>query len=256
MTSPDMWRPVAKALDAWREAGLRAPLWLRDDDAIEPTRALERLIHLTARHGVPLALAVIPAAAAKPLARELAAARHVSPVVHGWAHRNHAPSDERKQEFGLHRPIEVMRQELVLALAKTKELFAERLVPIFVPPWNRIASQLVPSLSDLGYSALSTFGVASNESNRFAIPEINTHVDIIDFRVTRRCRDHGLLADDLAARLSHALHHGRYPVGVLSHHLVHDDSAFDFLEDLFTVTGDAPWLSAQGLVERRAGLVG
>src|SRR4029450_2060394 len=54
------WPDLDAELDAWAKAGRRAPLWWRDDDAARTTPALERLLALHARHGVPLALAVIP----------------------------------------------------------------------------------------------------------------------------------------------------------------------------------------------------
>jgi hypothetical protein len=254
MATLEIWRPVVEALESWHAADLRAPLWLRDDDSVEPTPALERLIDLTAEHDIPLALAVVPANAGKALAHALRAAGHVTPIVHGWAHRNYAPKGEKKQEFGLHRPIEAMRQDLSLALSKVRELFPFQLAPMFVPPWNRIAPELIPILRELDYTALSTFGATSAENR--ASPEINTHVDIIDFRGTRRCREHGVLAQEIAVALSYSFQHGRCAVGILSHHLVHDEAAFEFLAGFFSIARQEYWLSAQELIERRTGPVG
>jgi hypothetical protein len=196
-------------------------------------------------------LAVVPAKASEVLARDLRNSRHVTAVPHGWAHRNHAPEGEKKQEFGAHRPIETMRQELFFAISRTRELFPDRMAAIFVPPWNRIAAELIPALRELGFAALSTFGVSIE--NR-GIPEINTHVDIIDFRGTRRCREHSALARELAAALSHSFHRSRYAVGILSHHLVHDEVAFEFLADFFSIARQESWLSAPQLIERQVGL--
>jgi hypothetical protein len=254
MTSLETWRPVHKALDVWHAAGAKAFLWLRDDDAVEPTPPLKRLIDLTARSQIPLALAVVPAKAGKTLARELPMAKHVTAIVHGWAHLNHAPEDQKKQEFGPHRPIDVMRQELFLAISKMNELFPSQTTPMFTPPWNRITPSLIPTLRELNYAALSRFGVATDDNH--TIPEINTHVDIIDFRGTRRCKEPKKLANELASALSHSFHHGRYAVGILSHHLVHDEAAFEFLADLFSVTQQELWLTVPRLIERRTALVG
>ena len=246
MTEQEIWRPVLEVLDLWHAAHLKAPLWLRDDDSVEPTPQLNRLIGLTAQHQIPLALAVIPAKASVALARHLRASRHVTAIPHGWVHRNYAPEGEKKQEFGSHRAIETMRQELFLAMSRTRELFPDRMAGIFVPPWNRIATELIPALRELGYEALSTFGVSIQSRG---IPEINTHVDIIDFRGTRRCREHSVLAKELAAALSHSFHHGHYAVGILSHHLVHDEAAFEFLTDFFSIARQESWLSAQQLIQ-------
>lgn len=255
MTEARIWQPVIEALDRWTMAGLKAPFWLRDDDAIEPSPALDRLTALAARFKVPIALAIIPAATGKALAAKLQSELRIAPIVHGWAHRNHAPDDEKKQEFGPHRPVSEMHVELTRGLHKLKALYGARLVPMFVPPWNRMAPQVAERLGSIGYTAFSTFGLASAVRANGSIPEINTHIDLIDFRGTRRCRDHGLLAGSVAATLSHSLDHGRYAVGILSHHLIHDAAAFDFLEGLLSIAGGHLWLSPRDLVERRIGFV-
>ena len=85
-------------------AGRRPVFWLRDDDAVAPGAALDRLLGLTGRFEVPVALAVIPAHAGTALAERIADERLVTVVVHGWSHENHAPPGKKKQELGLHRP--------------------------------------------------------------------------------------------------------------------------------------------------------
>src|SRR5216684_8019215 len=63
------WLDLERELDAWRAAGRSATLWWRDDDAVRPTPALDRLLAIAA--GVPLALAVIPGPTGAPLAERL-----------------------------------------------------------------------------------------------------------------------------------------------------------------------------------------
>ena len=91
------WRILSEELDAWAAAGRAATLWWRDDDAVEPSAALERLLGLAAARDVPIALAAIPARASEALARgiETAGAR-VTLLQHGYAHRNHAPATKKK----------------------------------------------------------------------------------------------------------------------------------------------------------------
>ena len=57
------WSELTEELDAWATAGRCATLWWRDDDAAQPGPALERLLALSAGHGWPVTLAVIPAKA-------------------------------------------------------------------------------------------------------------------------------------------------------------------------------------------------
>ena len=61
---------LARELDSWAEAGRVARFWWRDDDAIEPTPALSRLLDLGDTHGIEVAVAVVPAtASATPAGR-------------------------------------------------------------------------------------------------------------------------------------------------------------------------------------------
>ena len=247
---------MAKLIDALNDkaaAGQSVNFWLRDDDAIEPGDILDRLLQLTGKFHVPLTLAVIPAHTGDALAQRLAATSHVSVAVHGWSHTNYAPIDEKKQELGDHRPAHVVLAELSRGFARLSELHRARFVPLLVPPWNRITPDIVTHLSELGFSAVSTFGDESTEeSTHVATDElfsINTQVDIIDWKGSRG----GRLAIDLEAEIIDYLQAGRSSIGILSHHLVHDEAAWQFLEQLFKATSDHPgarWLSFTELQHR------
>jgi hypothetical protein len=243
------WQSLLVELDRWREAGITARLWLRDDDAIRPTPLLDELAALTARFRVPVALSIIPADTDETLARYLLDVPHMSPAVHGWSHANHAPASEKKQELGLHRDREAILGELARAFRRMSDLHGERLVPMLVPPWNRIAPELMADLPALGYRALSTFDQPVLDVAHLTI--INTHVDLIDFRGTRRCHDHDLLAQRVAEELLRSRLLDRSAVGILSHHLLGDKQALHFLNDLFSVTTNHPacrWMEADELI--------
>jgi hypothetical protein len=249
MTSAAYWQPVRDELDNWRKAGLDAALWLRDDDATEPTPQLERLIALTGEFDIALALAVVPARTGPALSQRLERVLHVHPLVHGWAHANHAPPDEKKQELGDHRPRATVLGDVDRGLRRLADLYGERLVPILVPPWNRIAVPFLDDLPDLGFKGLSSFG--HRLASRPGLKIVNTHVDIVDSHAGNVCRDHGLLAASLARELELARVHGGWPVGILSHHLVSDDDAFRFLRDLFAITArssNVRWRSPRDLL--------
>jgi hypothetical protein len=57
------WDRLYLEIENWTATGKEASLWWRDDDAVAATPALARLLAITGRRGIPLALAVIPAAA-------------------------------------------------------------------------------------------------------------------------------------------------------------------------------------------------
>jgi hypothetical protein len=55
----------------------------------------------------------------------------------------------------------------------------------------------------------------------------------------------------LADALTQSLAGERYAIGILTHHLVHDEAAWNFLENLFSLAQSQRWLSAQELVGQR-----
>lgn len=249
MTQESLWQPLQDELMQWRQAGLTASLWLRDDDAIEPTPALDRLIGLTRDFGVPVALAIIPARTGPALAHRLGTEKHIHPVVHGWSHANHAPAPEKKQELGNHRPRAAVLDDLASGLARLRGLHGDNLTSMLVPPWNRIDPALLDDLPALGFTGLSAFGHKLASTPRLAV--VNTHVDIVDSRAGNRCRDHGMLVTALTEELKDARDAGGRPVGVLSHHLVSDEDAVRFLRDLFATAAQSSairWCTPGGLL--------
>jgi len=217
------------------DAGIPVQFWLRDDDAVEPTPKLDQLLALADGFAVPLTLASIPAFSGKALAERLASEERVSVAVHGWSHQNHAPTNEKKQELGLHRPTPLILDELSRGLVHLSQLHGKHFVPLLVPPWNRIDALLVKQLTAIGFRGLSTFDKQS--SNDIAV--LNTHVDVIDWKGTRG----GRTTLELEAEIVSQLQRSGEPIGILTHHLVHDDQVWGFLEQLFAMTSDKSGIS-------------
>lgn len=240
------WERLYAALSRWRAAERTPCLWWRDDDAVTTTSALERLLDLSRHHSAPLALAVIPEGAEPALVDRLATEPRVAVLVHGWSHRNHAPVGEKKQELGLHRSETKVLSELGEALRLIQAMFGGKALPILVPPWNRIDAALVPKLGELGYRTLSVFG----PPHPVGLPVLNTTVDIMDWHVTRGCRPAEAIVDDLVTQLDAALTDAvPRPIGLLTHHLVHDEAAWRFLSELLAATDRAgiAWHAAKTL---------
>lgn len=231
------WTPLDKELSLWKAEALRLPLWWRDDDAIEPTEPLHRLSDLSAILGLPVHLAVIPAAATSELAEFLQSQPQMIPVVHGWQHRNLAAEGQKKCEFPEDRPIDQALLEMETGLSKLQELLGPSLQPIFVPPWNRLAPQFLPWMAGIGYHAVSTFTPRKSSRASGALEQINTHLDPIDWKGSR-CL---VAPEELIHQVAEQLRARRVgeadnqePYGILTHHLVHDESIWDFTEALLT----------------------
>lgn len=217
------WSPLDEAL---RRRGAPLDLWWRDDDAARDTPALRRLLALRASHGPPLALAAVPALLEPSLLDALKGEPAVAALVHGLAHRNHAPESAKRAELGPHRSLPAIEADAAEGLALARAGLGPRLLPVLVPPWNRIAPDLVPRLPGLGYRGLSTYGP------RRAVPGLavaNAHLDPVDWRGSRGLAEPG----GLIARLSGlAAESPGEPIGLLTHHLVHDEAVWGFLDAL------------------------
>lgn len=236
---------LIRALDDRAASGRPASLWLRDDDAVEPTHALGRFLAITQGHAVPVTLAVIPEETGVALEAYLAVRPLVSVALHGWSHRNYAPSTEKKQELGPHRPAALVLAELASGMSKLSALYGDVLLPLLVPPWNRISPALLPQLAGIGIGWLSVFGPEKARG----IPEMNTHVDVMDWHGTRGGRPLDVLFGEIAARIE-TMGEGA-AMGLLTHHLVHDAAVESFLEALFALTSGhagCRWVPAADLL--------
>lgn len=220
---------IDRELDTWRALDLAPRFWLRDDDAVEPSPALDRLLDLAGSFEIPLLLAVIPARATDALARRLETEALVSPCVHGYAHRNHMPPSEPAVELGGDRPVEEVLSELRIGRARLGQLFGDRLSGMLVPPWNRISAEVAARIDQCGFTGVSLF---SWRVSGAPLPHLNTHVDVVDWRAGRTGRDPRWAAEEMTRRLSQARERGGAPIGVLAHHLVHDADAWRTLEGL------------------------
>ena len=233
------WAALDRELDLWRAGDRRATVWWRDDDAVRPGPALDRLLELSGRHRAPLALAVIPAAAEPALAQRLAIRPEGEPPVdvlqHGYAHRNHEPGDRKKCELGGARPAATLQAELAKGRDRLCALFGTRALPVLVPPWNRIAGDLLPALPGLGFRGLSTYTVRAAAHPVPGLLQVNCHLDPIRWKPERgflgEAAALGLLCGHLAARREGRADPGEAS-GVLTHHAFHDEALWQFLDRL------------------------
>lgn len=248
------WRALADEAAHWHRAGRTAELWWRDDDAADAGPALDRLLALHHQSGIPLSLAVVPACATPALADRLAGETAIDLLQHGYAHVNHAAPGEKKIELGPHRPAMLVLGELGTGWLALERLFGGRALPVLVPPWNRISPGLAPALPEIGFRGLSTFGPRRHRTLH-GLLEINTHVDVIDWKGSRAFVGAPTVLGALVGALVHARTVSPEPIGLLSHHLAMDDEAWDFLRSMWDEAQKMPGLRirpARELWEARA----
>lgn len=242
------WHFLDGELDAWRARGRRATLWLRDDDACADSPALRRLLDLARGYRVPVAIAAIPAAADATLVDAIACCSDATIVQHGYAHRNHARAGARSAELGDERELRVVLDELARGRERLERAFGERFVPVLVPPWNRVANDLVPHLASAGFTGLSRFGPRRQAMPAAGLREANTHVDPIAWRRDRQFIGAKAAIERIVTHLRARRERtcdADEATGFLAHHLAFDAAAWAFLDALLQHTwrhDAASWL--------------
>ncbi len=118
--------------------------------------------------------------------------------------------------------------EIQAGFGKLKALHGSRFVPVMVPPWNRISPEIAGELPKLGYKSLSVFG----REKQASLSLLNTHVDIMNWHGVRGGRPADALYEELLAYSDDPVP----ALGILTHHLVHDETAWSFLESFLHLT--------------------
>ncbi len=231
-------------LRRWRAAGQTARIWWRDDDASGSASAregllLERLVRVSAETGAPLVLAVVPAGELSGLANRLEGAATVTVIQHGVDHQNRregAAAGEFPDGWS-----QLQLQE-ALAAGWSRMAGLPRAMKVFAPPWNDVHPHLERALRANGYIGWSANGTVAASG---ACCRLDAHLDLMRWRGGARFRGRGKLLGAFAAELRRRRLSGLWdaPIGLLSHHLAHDDAAWAFLGDFLRWTKAQPQLS-------------
>ncbi len=176
------WSELEAELSLWAGAGEVPTFWWRDDDAQAPTGDLDRLIALSERFDAAMHLAVVPADIDPGLAERLRASPGVYATQHGFAHINHEARGTGASEVGQTRELALQEADMREGWRRMVAAELPNLVPVFVPPWNRIADKTVQILPRLGYVALSNFYLRPNPSPVKGLLHFNAHIDPIRWK--------------------------------------------------------------------------
>ncbi|MDD7909111.1 polysaccharide deacetylase family protein [Pseudovibrio exalbescens] len=248
----------ALALDAFRSSlrdhldwfaarGQKVRFWWRDDDAIEPTDDLERLLDIAKRYSVPVALAVIPKHAKETLAARLETSDEAWVLQHGWQHKNFQRKDlgEKAAELGSRRDLDEITTQLEEGFARLSELFPDRFIPAVVPPWNRIDPGVVRRLEGIGLKSLSTF----TWMHPYSLAQVQSHVDIIKWKKNNRFIGWKSAMDRFDLQFMRRRTNPQEPLGILTHHLAHEEGCYTFLEEFLSIAANHPGAAWPALPE-------
>jgi hypothetical protein len=225
---------LLRALDA---APGPVTFWWRDDDAGRDHPRLAALLDLADARAVPVALAVVPSWLEDACAERVRRSPSTTVLQHGVAHADHAARPAKKVELGGAVDRGLLRRELERAGGHLAAAFAERFLPVLVPPWNRIAPDLVAALTGLGFSGLSVFGPRRPEQAAPGLRQVNTHLDLVAWREGGRPLTLAESTERLAGLVRAC---SDEPIGILSHHLLMDRAALAALDRLLALVQDHP----------------
>jgi hypothetical protein len=211
-------------LAIWRRNWRVPVLWWRDDDAREPTWQLDKLLDV--RDGLPVTLAVIPDVDLHPLANRLSRAEGISIAQHGVDHHNRLPPGGPRSEFEAGDTQAAINASVCAGKAR---LVAAGLPPlVFVPPWNEASDRLIEAVKTAKYE---TYSVGITGQPRDGLKHLGAQVDILRWKGEPHFRGRRRIFDALRKQLEARRALGAFdqPIGILTHHLVHDDKAWRFL---------------------------
>lgn len=242
----DAWQSLREELELWKEP---VSFWWRDDDAVADTPSLQRLIATQQEnHSIPLHLASIPQLLETSLPPFIKSSPNVWILQHGFSHQNNASANERKIELGGGQDETALRENLASGRETLKLSFSDRHLDVLVPPWNRVNATALSVIDSLGYLALSGLGLDKNQSDD--ITRLNVHIDIINWK--QRCFvGTDTCLEDIVNQIKNRRTdpaHRHEPVGLMTHHLAHDDDCWKFLSDFLRLTtqhAGAQWIQAE-----------
>lgn len=200
---------------------MKAPVFFRNDDLGWAHPQLIRLARMFERHHTKISMAAIPMPCLdqfpqNPLSEFKS---NIKVLVHGLTHLDFAGSG-KKNEFGETRDVLAVQKDILRGREIIESLFTDQFVPIFTPPWNRIAEKHLPALREAGFKALSVDGPVRFPNS--GLTEINVTVDLH----TNRKEKLGLV------EVKKIMSEATAPVGIVVHHKHMDDNQFVELENI------------------------
>lgn len=244
---PGWLEPLRQALDG---ADRPVPFFFRDDDIGWADDRLWPLLDCFDDAGLPLDLAVIPAAIEPQTALRLReriarSSGRLAAHQHGCTHANYE-AQGRRYEFGPSRKARQQLDDLVRGRRLLADALGPRLVvPIFTPPWNRCTPVTGRCVARLGsYKVLSRDVTAAPLGTDLGeVVELPVTVDWFARRKGVRLDREGI------GELLGASAAAGGPVGVMFHHEITSDADLAAVADLLEVVAGHPAAAPAPMLE-------
>ena len=159
------WQDLDYEIKSNLDANLPVEFWWRNDDTAYHVNKLKPLAALAKNEGVAVGISTVPKLLTECAKTYILQITNANVLQHGYNHTNHATESERKEELGAHRNTNEVLTELLSGQDKLKLAFDKKLLPVLVPPWNKIETTIVNELPNLGYKGLSCFGSRTRTKN-------------------------------------------------------------------------------------------
>ncbi|MBR71921.1 MAG: hypothetical protein CMM30_03140 [Rhodospirillaceae bacterium] len=252
------WDDLIYEINSNIDIGLPVEFWWRNDGVYSKSNDLRQLSSLASNEGVPVAISVIPEKMRDDIVFHIKNFDNHFVIQHGYAHKNHAHISEQKNELSLNRPIKDSLKDLSIGFRNLSSEFECKFLPILVPPWNRLSTQIIPHLNSLGLMGLSCLGGRNFPNPVSNIFQTNTHIDLIDWKGTNRFIGTGAAIAFACKHLSDK-RNGKAdpfePTGLLTHHMRMDFSSWAFIGTFIRKTktiSDVQWPSIQDIFKDRS----
>jgi peptidoglycan/xylan/chitin deacetylase (PgdA/CDA1 family) len=254
-----VWQsPLPNWQDRLKEAIERIPgnhtpnVFFRADDIGAGSCAFEALCNLFRHYETPLAMSVVPAWLSDVRQRRLFECAPLEEALwgwhqHGWRHVNWQRTG-KKSEFGEHRPLEKQWRDIWQGREKMLRVFEGHLLPVFTPPWNRLAGSTVKILQQLGFRAVSTTKPLPRVVKTPAgFKNLRIQLDLHTRKAADASTDYQNLVAELASLLAR-----KEPSGIVIHHQRMTAFAFEFIDELLRLLkrkSDVTFLSFQEILD-------
>lgn len=231
-------RKLKTVINTKVRSGYEVKFWWRDDDISDVTEGLTNILIISEIYNIPIYIAVIPERISEDAICLINEYSNISILQHGYSHNNYAKEGEPLNEFGLDRDIKLQLDEIKLGFEKLRNSFNDKFLPVFVPPWNHIASPIINELSELGFRGVSCIG--NNLSEYPNLFNNNVKIDIHSWQTKSEteyksfCKEYSLIIKEISDLITNTKdsHTSDISIGLLTHSQIMSKDDFTMIHQL------------------------